>query len=121
MTKVIKTFKEIISEGIRPGDIWIGKYFILSNVDDGIYIEHEEGSFDCDGILIYPSDEFELQPKQYYIEYTMSELLAGKEIESVVTGRKYKLEFKGSDYFSDGTKTVIFSLDELKGKWYIND
>ena len=121
MIKVIKTFKEIISEGIRPGDIWIGKYFILSNVDDGIYIEHEEGSFDCEGILMYPSDEFELQPKQYYIEYAMSELLAGKEIESVVTGRKYKLEFKGSDYFSDGTKTAVFILDELKGKWYIND
>ena len=121
MAKVIKTFKEIISEGIRPGDIWIGKYFILSNVDDGIYIEHEEGSFDCEGILMYPSDEFELQPKQYYIEYAMSELLTGKEIESVVTGRKYKLECKGSDYFSDGTKIVIFSLDELRGKWYIND
>ena len=121
MTKVIKTFKEIISEGIRPGDIWIGKYFTLSNVDDGIYIEHEEGSFDCEGILIYPSDEFELQPKQYYIEYAMSELLAGKEIESVVTGKRCKLECKGSSYFSDCTKIVIFSLDELRGKWYIND
>ena len=121
MTKVIKTFKEIISEGIRPGDIWIGKYFTLSNVDDGIYIEHEEGSFDCEGILMYPSDEFELQPKQYYIEYAMSELLAGKEIESVVTGKKCKLECKGSSYFADGTKIVIFSLDELRGKWYIND
>ena len=36
MAKVIKTFKEIISEGIRPGDIWRGEYFILSNVDDEI-------------------------------------------------------------------------------------
>ena len=121
MTKVIKTFKEIISEGIRPGDIWIGKYFTLSNVDDGIYIEHEEGSFDCEGILMYPSDEFELQPKQYYIEYAMSELLAGKEIESVVTGKRCKIECEGSSYFSDGAKIVVFSLDELRGKWYIND
>ena len=51
----------------------------------------------------------------------MSELLAGKEIESVVTGKKCKLECKGSSYFSDGTKIAIFSLDELEGKWYIND
>ena len=121
MAKVIKTFKEIISEGIRPGDIWRGEYFILSNMDDGIYIEHEEGSFDCDGILIYPSDKFELQPKQYYIEYAMSELLVGKEIESVVTGKRCKIECEGSSYFSDGTKIVVFSLDELRGKWYIND
>ena len=121
MTKVIKTFKEIISEGICPGDIWRGEYFILSNVDDGIYIEHVDGSFDCGGILIYPSDEFELQPKQYDVGYAISELLNGKEIESVVTGRKYKRECKGSAYFSDGTKIVIFSLDELRGKWYIND
>ena len=121
MTKVIKTFKEIISEGIRPGDIWIGKYFTLSNEDDGIYIEHEDGSFDCEGILINPSDEFELQPKQYYIEYAMSELLAGKEIESVVTGKRCKIECESSSYFSDGTKIVVFSLDELRGKWYIND
>ena len=121
MTKVIKTFKEIISEGIRPGDIWIGKYFTLSNEDDGIYIEHEEGSFDCEGILIYPSDKFELQPQQYYIDYAMSELLAGKEIESVVTGKRCKLECKDGSYFSDCTKIAIFSLDELRGKWYIND
>lgn len=121
MTKVIKTFKEIISEGIRPGDIWRGEYFILSNEDDGIYIERVEGSFDCDGILMYPSDEFELQPRQYYIEYAMSELLAGKEIESVVTGRKFSLECEGSSYFSDGTKIVMFNLIELRGKWYIND
>lgn len=121
MTKVIKTFKEIISEGIRPGDIWRGEYFILSNEDDGIYIERVEGSFDCDGILMYPSDEFELQPRQYYIEYAMSELLSGKEIESVVTGRKFSLECEGSSYFSDGTKIVMFNLIELRGKWYIND
>ena len=121
MTKVIKTFKEIISEGIRPGDIWRGEYFILSNVDDGIYIEYVDGSFDCDGILIYPSDEFELQPKQYDVDYAISELLGGKEIESVVTGRKFSLECMGSDYFSDGTKIVMFNIIELRGKWYVND
>ena len=121
MTKAIKTFKEIISEGIRPGDIWRGEYFILSNVEDGIYIERVDGSFDCDGILIYPLDEFELQPKQYYVEYAISKLLEGNEIESVVTGRKFSLECKGSSHFSDGTKIVMFNLIELRGKWYIND
>lgn len=80
-----------------------------------------------DNALVFFSDswKFKLQRKQYTFEEAFKAYKNGKVIESCVTGDKYTWNGltdlickNGEDGYS---KLKSIYIEEIKGKWYIND
>ena len=70
-------------------------------------------------------DTFTLHRKEYTFQEAFKAYEEGKEIESVYSGCRYKKEKgKGKDtfmYLADWMEFDSIELEEIRGKWYIND
>lgn len=70
-------------------------------------------------------DIFTLHRKEYTFQEAFKAYEEGKEIESVYSGCRYKKEKgKGKDtfmYLADWMEFDSIELEEIRGKWYIND
>ena len=108
-----RTFKSLMSEGVKEGETWVRVCVEIRGLNNGISINIVGYDIPYDAI-------FTLVRKEFEFDEAINSFKDGIEIESVVTGRKYKLECKDSKYLSDGTKIFIVSLEEIRGKWYIN-
>ena len=108
-----RTFKSLMSEGIEEGETWVRNCVEIRGLNNGISINIAGCDIPYDAI-------FTLVRKEFEFDEVINSFKDGIEIESVVTGRKYKLECKDSRYLSDGTTTFMVSLEEIRGKWYIN-
>ena len=108
-----RTFKSLMSEGIEEGETWVWKCVKIRGLNNGISINIVGYDIPYDAI-------FTLARKEFEFDEAINSFKDGIEIESVETGRKYKLECKDSRYLSDGTKIFMVSLEEIRGKWYIN-
>ena len=108
-----RTFKSLMSEGVEEGETWVWKCIEIRGLNNGISINIASYDIPYDAI-------FTLVRKEFEFDEAINSFKDGIEIESVETGRKYKLECKDSRYLSDGTKIFIVSLEEIRGKWYIN-
>lgn len=108
-----KTFKSLMGEGVKEGEIWVWRDVKIVGLEKGIKINVTNHYIPYDA-------EFTLVKKEFEFDEVINSFKDGIEIESAVTGRKYKLECKNSRYLSDGTKILIVSLEEIRGKWYIN-
>ena len=107
------TFREVIAN-IKDGEIWEDENFVISIEDDGnheIKIRHKEGFNDCSAIYFEPSDKFQLIRKKQSFAEAFKAYEEGKEIESCISGERYKL---------DDIKLLVYA-EEIKGEWYIND
>lgn len=126
--KVEKTFKEVIAN-IKENEVWesrnpINGVFISKDVN-GISIRDKKGNS-----LVWFSDLwiFTLQRKEYTFDEAFKAYEEGKEIES--ESYKYK-KCNGADCFKLITSIkdewikcengFEIHLDEIRGKWYIND
>lgn len=130
--KMEKTFREVIAD-IKDGEIWesrILKIFIeygcvkIHFNDENIRIKDDDI-----GIRINEKDKFKLQRKEYTFEEAFNSKEIAKEIESLVSGIKYKKYNENTMMFKDkdmddfagiSNDNAIFSIDEINGKWYIN-
>ena len=71
--------------------------------------------------------EFKLEQKEVSFEEAIKAFKEGKEIESCVNGKKYKIEHTGERvmYYNDkdGYATIApnFTLKSILGTWYINE
>ena len=108
-----RTFKSLMSEGVKEGETWVRGCVEIRGLNNGISINIAGCDIPYDAI-------FTLVRKEFEFDEAINSFKDGIEIESVETGRKYKLECKDSRYLSDGTKIFIVSLEEIRGKWYIN-
>ena len=132
-----KTFKEVIAM-IKEGEVWesVQSCFQLRE------ISHTSGqiNFKLEGIFIDGDNNnsiftgsgagqtFKLQRKEYTFEEAFKAYEEGKEVESLVSFYKYK-KITGRDFcFSEFDLLVdkCFSgnsieIDEIPGKWYINN
>ena len=128
--KTKKTFRELIIDGIKPGEIWENKDQRISriylNKYGNLQLEGEDNSFaqnysTCIGF----EATYELKRKEYTFEEAFKAYEEGKEIESVHSGYRYKLKDKEDLYISkiieEWVENTEFDLDEIRGKWYIND
>ena len=114
-----KTFREVIAT-IKEGETWVNDIAPIS------YIRRRE-----DGILDFNENEginlfctYTLQKKQYTFEEAFKAYEEGKEIESCYSQYKYKKE-GGLDLYSKTENEWYvedrFEIDEIRGKWYINN
>ena len=128
---MIKTFKEIIMN-IKGHQIW------KPVTTDSRIKEIESIEFDgFDGILINLDDKynsvfipgdmkFKLQ-QEVSFEEAIKAFKKGREIESCVTGTKYKIAHTGEKvihYYDEYAYDAIapnFSLESILGTWYINE
>lgn len=107
------TFKEVIAN-IKENEVWecrnpINGVFISKDVN-GISIRDKKGNS-----FVWFSDLwiFKLQRKEYTFEEAFKAYEEGKEVES----------FKGISYIKhyEEEYNEEISIEEIRGKWYIND
>lgn len=120
------TFKEVITN-IKEDETWESENYIIKCSHRIISIETKNrevfnGIAFCDNIL------FTLQRKQYSFEEAFKCFEKGREIESVVSGKCFKIRDSVSVYIAKD-KTIntvndeirLFTHNEIRSKWYIND
>ncbi|CAM2079529.1 MAG: hypothetical protein NSGCLCUN01_03749 [uncultured Clostridium sp.] len=114
-----KTFQEVIAT-IKEGETWVNDIAPIS------YIRLREN-----GVLDFNKNEgvnlnckYKLQRKEYTFEEAFKAYEDGKEIESCYSQYKYKKE-GGLDLYSKTENEWYgedsFEIDEIRGKWYINN
>ena len=118
-----KGFKEVVAN-IKEGEIWENENFILMlTYDKKIRIAHKEGFDNCVAIYIDVNSKFKLKREEYTFAEAFKAYEEGKEIESLTSGYKYKQNkmFLTDGWFDFYDHNGIFSLKEIRGKWYINN
>ena len=120
------TFKEVISN-IKEGETWENQDLVVYLAGDELNIDWKDGKPDK-GIGFNIDDVFVLQRNKVSFSEAFKAYEEGKEIESCVTGYKYRKKCE-KDYYkglydctwvawSDGDGAI--DLDEIRGEWYIN-
>lgn len=124
--KTEKTFKEVIAN-IKEGEVWESTIKTVSLINGAINIERKN-KIETYYIYIKESELFKLQRKEYTFQEAFKAYEEGKEIESC-EGCKFKrcdkdvvliIDFAG-DKIKRGSCEDLFSIKEIRGKWYIND
>lgn len=123
------TFREVIAD-IKEGEVWDNGYFKIE-LKGGSYCigrTQDQVSKNIIGFVIYPHVKFKLQRKEYTFQEAFKAYEEGKEIESC-EGCKFKrcdkdvvliIDFAG-DKIKRSSCEELFSIKEIRGKWYIND
>lgn len=121
--KMEKTFREVIAD-IKEGEVWECRSKYIQRFADGIQIYHKEKGKSTPSMLMRNNDKFKLQRKEYTFEEAFKAYEEGKEIESCYSQCKYKKE-GGLDLYSKTENEWYgednFEIDEIRGKWYINN
>ena len=129
-----KTFREVIAD-IKEGEVWesVQDCFQLKEIScikgminfrlKGVFIEKADKSNVVD-TGEGSGQTFKLQKKEYSFEEVFKAYEEGKEIESCYSKYKYK-KIDGVDAYSktknDLYKADSFGINEIRGKWYINN
>lgn len=109
------TFREVIAN-IKDGEIWenekqrVARIYInkLGNVQlEGDDIDFAQNFSTCVDL----NAKYKLKRKKYSFTEAFKAYEEGKEIESCISGERYKL---------DDIKLLVYA-EEIKGEWYIND
>lgn len=123
--KTEKTFREVIAD-IKEGETWECLGAKITKDSDSIQML----GFGHNTIFMDSSRIFNLQRKEYTFEEAFNSKGIAKEIESLVSGIKYKKYDENTMMFKDrdmddfagiSNDNAIFSIDEIQGKWFINN
>lgn len=125
-----KTFREVIAD-IKEGETWESDFKRIKCTKDGIEVEIILGL--DNNILGFANDvKYKLQRQEYTFEEAFKAYEEGKEIESLQSGvllKKndngeilYKYNNSRQQHFEEFKNDLcIFSVDDIRGKWYINN
>ncbi|MGG7058738.1 hypothetical protein ACQPUZ_10610 [Clostridium tertium] len=122
--KMEKTFREVIAD-IKEGEVWKALSLEIEKDSIGITIRGIKGN-----TTIGDNFTFNLKRKEYTFEEAFKAYEEGKEIESILTGDKFKKKKRSDEsdfdsYWDEGLevwwKNEEFSLEIIRNKWYIND
>lgn len=115
------TFREVIAN-IKEGEVWesdikIIKCSINGNISVRSKIDNNSQ------IMNFNKDNlYKLKREEYTFQEAFKAYEEGKEIESCYTATKFcENEYLKNDVYSDWKLGVRFKVDEIKGKWYINE
>lgn len=126
------TFKEVIAD-IKEGEVWENNKMnlVIKLIEGRIYIgdRYENEVVGFIGQYIPLTLKFELQRKKYSFEEAFKAYEEGKEIENIVTKYKFKKSNDGMIKITQRSgnitltneSSVFVTIDEIRGKWYIND
>lgn len=107
------TFKEVIAN-IKEGEVWESNCKRIRCLKDGnLKIDNIPLRDFGPSVLINSINIYKLQRKEYTFEEAFKAYEEGKEIKSS-KGISYK-----KDYETEYDEAI--SMDEIRGKWYIND
>ena len=110
-----KTFREVI-EDIKEKEIWENENFILMlTFDKKIKITHKEGFDNCVAIYIDVNSKFKRKRELFSFTEAFKAYEEGKEIKSLYSDIKYY-----QDVSNEGLIEYL-SIEEIRGKWYINN
>lgn len=120
-----KTFREVIAD-IKEGEVWESHCKrIIGNGAGDFKIENKSGEGFGSCVAIHGENKYRLKRKEYTFEEAFKAYENGKVIESCVTGDKYTWNGftdlickNGADGYS---KLKSIYIEEIKGKWYINN
>lgn len=121
------TFREVIAN-IKEGEVWEGREYTITLLGNRIAINYNDGD-EYNGVYPLIEGTFKLKRPQYTFQEAFKAFEEGKEIESCESERGFKskdndsvyilMEHEICDRVYNGFR--LFSHDEIKGKWYIND
>ena len=123
-----KTFKEVIAD-IKEGEIWESNNKRVKSSKTGIIVEFKANKY-SDRMSFENDTKYKLQKKEYTFEEAFKAYENGKEIENIEGKVKFKKKITGLCFykFEHSEKWLvidddanIFSIDMIRGKWYIND
>ena len=110
-----KTFREVIAD-IKEGEVWEDKNFVLTlGYDERLRITHKEGFDNCVAIYIDINGKFKLKREEFTFTEAFKAYEEGKEIKSLYSDIKYY-----QDVSNEGLIEYL-SIEEIRGKWYINN
>lgn len=118
-----KTFREVIAD-IKEGEVWeskTGKKIHLKRDKLFIDFNHE---VTISGTVLPLNEVLTLHKKQYAFDEAFKAYEDGKEIESCYSQYKYKKEGRLDLYSKTENEWYgedSFEIDEIRGKWYINN
>ena len=126
-----KTFREVIAD-IKEGEVWESHCKKIIGFKDGDFeIRDNDGHKFGNAVSIRSANKYRLKRKECNFEEAFKAFEVGKEIESCITNDKFKKadsynwKFKAPymDEYSDDISNEIemFSVEEIRGKWYINN
>lgn len=128
ISEIERTFREVIAD-IKEGEVWECRSKYIQRFADGIQIYHKEKGKSTPSMLMRNNDKFKLQRKEYTFEEAFKAYEEGKEIESCIKNFKIKKlnnkphyiykHMSEWDYINNDD--ACFSIDEIQGKWYINN
>ena len=119
------TFKEVIIN-IKEDEVWESNDISIFKTKDDISIDWKNGG--DNGVLIFDDEKIKLKRKEYDFGKAFESFEKGKEIKSVVSGKCFKIRDSVSVYVAKD-KTIntvndeirLFTHNEIRGKWCIND
>ena len=116
------TFREVIAD-IKEGEIWGNGAKIIELINGTIQVRSKNNiPFNSCFINFSKVAKYKLQRKEYTFEEAFKAYEEGKEIESCYTATKFcENEYLENNVYSDWKLGVRFKVDEIKGKWYINE
>lgn len=126
-----KTFQEVIAT-IKEREIWVCEKINrkIIKADDGI-IEIRglnDEIFDNVVALLFSDEKYKLQRKEFTFEEAFKAYEDGIKVESVFSGISYEkansvsLDIVGEYSVTlENEKELMFSIGEIRGKWYINN
>lgn len=138
--KIEKSFREVIAD-IKEGEVWesVQDCFQLSEITcfegrirfrlKNVFVDIVDGNNNVD-TGAGGGQTFKLKRKEYTFEEAYKSTKEGLEIESLVSGIKYKKYDENTMMFKDrdmddfsgiDNDGALFSVDEINGKWYINN
>lgn len=123
-----KTFKEVIAD-IKVGEVWVGdknwNIEYIKSGEDGIEIKFRE---EVDHYIFCEAVDFTLQRKKVSFTEAFAAYEEGKEIESCYNKYKFRCLENGLNEFNYDNEWLgvwevdqIFSINQVKGEWFIND
>lgn len=118
-----KTFREVIAD-IKEGEIWESVNKEIRCYPNGIKISHIKKGRCTPAMYMESDNKYKLKRKEYTFEEAFKAYEEGKIIESCYSQFKYK-RANGVDLYSRTENNWYeennFEIDEIRGKWYINN
>lgn len=122
------TFKEVIAN-IKEGQIWESDIKIIKcSINGNITVRNKIDN--NSQIMNFNKDNlYKLKREEYTFQEAFKAYEEGKEIENIVTKYKFKKSNDGMIKITQRSgnitltneSSVFVTIDEIRGKWYIND